>query len=54
MDVCGNDAPLLWMLHERGYEIRSIHKRETELQKELRLAKEENLALRRVLLAGAK
>ena len=52
MEVCGNDAPLLWMLHARGYELRSIHKRENELQKELRLAKEENIALRRVIMAG--
>ena len=54
MDVCGNDSPLLWMLHARGYEIRSIHKRETELQRELRLAKEENLMLRRIVVSGAK
>ncbi len=49
MDVCGNDAPLLWMLHQRGYDLSSLRKVETEMQRELRLAKEENRALRRLL-----
>jgi hypothetical protein len=40
MDYCGNDAPLLWMLHARGYELSSLHKRETETEKRLRLAEE--------------
>jgi hypothetical protein len=41
MDVCGNDAPLLWMLHARGYDIGSVRKRETETERELRLAREQ-------------
>lgn len=49
MDGCGNDAPLWWMAHDRGYDLRSLHKRESELERELRLAREENAALRRVL-----
>lgn len=53
MDYCGNDSPLLWMLHARGYDITSIRKRETELERELRKAKEENKALRRVLQGEA-
>lgn len=52
MDVCGNDAPLLWMLHQRGYDLYSIRKLESETEKQNRLLKEENAALRRVL-AGA-
>jgi hypothetical protein len=52
MDVCGNDAPLLWMLHARGYDLHSLRKRESEVERQLREAREENLALRRVL-AGA-
>ena len=40
MDACGNDAPLFWMLHSRGYEIGSLRKRETELEKRLRIAEE--------------
>jgi hypothetical protein len=46
MDTCGNDAPLLWMLHARGYDIHSLRKRETELETLLRTVKEQNEALR--------
>lgn len=53
MDLCGNDAPLLWMNHARGYDISAMRKRETELQAELRRAREENAALRRVLQGAA-
>lgn len=41
MDVCGNDAPLLWMLHARGYELASLRKTETVTERELRIAREE-------------
>ena len=40
MDACGNDAPLLWMLHQRGYDLASIRKRESEVERELRMARE--------------
>lgn len=46
MDLCGNDAPLLWMLQARGYDLSSLRRQETELEKALRIAKEENEALR--------
>lgn len=46
MDLCGNDAPLLWMLHQRGFDISSLRKRETELERELRLAREDAAAQR--------
>lgn len=49
MDLCGNDSPLLWMLHARGYDLSSLRRRETETERRLRLALEENVALRRVL-----
>ena len=49
MDVCGNDAPLHWMLHRRGYDLESLRKKETETQKENRMLREENQALRRLL-----
>lgn len=49
MDVCGNDAPLLWMLHQRGYDLHSVRRMESETEKENRLLREENAALRRVL-----
>lgn len=41
MDVCGNDAPLLWMLYQRGYDLHSLRKRETETERELREAREQ-------------
>lgn len=40
MDYCGNDAPLLWMLHQRGYDLHSLRKLESETQRQLRLANE--------------
>lgn len=54
MDACGNDAPLLWMLHARGYDLHSVRRIESEVERQNRLLREENAALRRVLLAGAK
>lgn len=41
MDRCGNDAPLLWMLHQRGYDLASLRKRETEVERELRQVREQ-------------
>ena len=53
MDVCGNDAPLLWMLHARGYDLHSIRRTETETERENRRLREENAALRRVMMGVA-
>lgn len=52
MDHCGNDAPLLWMNYRRGWDLYSMRKRESETERELRLAREENAALRRVLMGS--
>ena len=52
MDYCGNDAPVLWMYHARGYDLHALRKRESELERELRVAREENAALRRVLVGA--
>jgi hypothetical protein len=55
MDLCGNDAPLLWMLQARGYDLSSLRKQETETERLLRIAREENEALRtanRVLVSA--
>ncbi len=41
MDKCGNDAPLFWMLHTRGYDLSSLRKRESETERELRIARED-------------
>ena len=40
MDFCGNDAPLLWMLHQRGYDLHSLRKLETETEKALRFERD--------------
>ncbi|MCK6432010.1 MAG: hypothetical protein L6Q68_03105 [Aquabacterium sp.] len=53
MDECGNHAPVLWMLHDLGYDLHSLRKRESETERELRLAREENAALKRILMGRA-
>jgi hypothetical protein len=40
MDVCGNDAPLLWMLFDRGYDLSSLRRAESETERALRLERE--------------
>lgn len=52
MDVCGNDAPVFWMLHQRGWDLASLRRTETETERQNRELREENAALKRVLLAG--
>lgn len=49
MDACGNDAPVFWMLHQRGYDLHSVRKVESEIERQNRLLRDENAALRRVL-----
>ena len=39
-DLYGNDAPILWMLYQRGYDLHSLRMRETETERELRQARE--------------
>jgi plasmid maintenance system antidote protein VapI len=46
MDSCGNDAPLLWMAHQRGYELESMRQRESETERALRVANDALLAER--------
>lgn len=41
MDLCGNDAPLLWMNHQRGWDLASMRRRESETERDLRIAREE-------------
>lgn len=53
MDLAGNEAPLLWLLQSRGYDLNSLRLLETETEKHLRLAREENAALRRVLTGAS-
>jgi hypothetical protein len=64
MDACGNDAPLLWMLAQRGYDLHSLRRTETENERLLRETKQaldreraERLVveetLRRIITGGA-
>ena len=53
MDHCGNDAPVLWQLHQRGYDLHSVRRRESELERQVRMLTEERDALRRVLAASS-
>lgn len=46
MDACGNDAPLLWMLRARGYDLASLRRCETQLERDLREAREQIEMLR--------
>lgn len=52
MDRCGNDAPVLWQVAQRGYDLNSLRRRESETERRCRLLEEENAALRRVLMGG--
>lgn len=45
MDACGNDAPVLWMMHQRGWELESFRKTESETEQALRLEREKNVKL---------
>ncbi|MDP3164386.1 MAG: hypothetical protein Q8N06_02865 [Hydrogenophaga sp.] len=40
MDKAGNEVPMLWLLHSRGYDITTLRHRETEMERRLRLAEE--------------
>lgn len=40
MDLCGNEAPLLWLVDARGYEASSLRHKETETETKLRVANE--------------
>jgi len=40
MDKAGNEVPLLWLLHSRGYDITALRHRETEMERRLRQAQE--------------
>lgn len=53
MDRCGNNVPVLWMAHARGYDLNAMRPVETELERRNRALVEENAALRRVLMGKA-
>lgn len=40
MNHCGNDAPVMWMAHDCGFDVGSMRRVENELQRENRLLRE--------------
>lgn len=53
MRLCGNEAPLVWLVNACGYAPASLRKRETETERALRAARERVAALendKRVLI----
>lgn len=46
MDKMGNPTPVLWMLHECGFDLYSVRKRETELERRIRELEEENVRIK--------
>ena len=60
MDLCGNEAPLIWLVHYRGYDPGLLRKYETELEKQLREQRERadraesELAVAMKLIGGAR
>lgn len=43
MDACGNEAPLIWLVAHRGYDPASLRRRETDLERENRVLREQLL-----------
>lgn len=41
MDAMGNELPLLWMLHRRGWDPKSLRRYETDVERENRMLREE-------------
>lgn len=44
MDACGNDAPLLWMNYQRGYDLGAMRKRQSETEKQLETERQKRMA----------
>lgn len=41
MDACGNELPLFWLLHSRGYDPSCLRRYETDVEKENRELREQ-------------
>lgn len=49
MDLCGNEAPLMWLVNARGYDWASVREKQSEVEKQLAKMQQENADLRRLL-----
>jgi hypothetical protein len=50
---CGNPIPTLYLVERAGFDAASLRQRETEIERQNRMLREENSALKRVLLGNA-
>jgi hypothetical protein len=49
MDLCLNEAPLMWLIHARGYDWSSVRRKQSEVEKALTEMQQENADLKRLL-----
>lgn len=49
MDLCGNEAPLMWLVNARGYDWESVREKQTAVEKKLAEASVEIADLKRLL-----
>lgn len=47
--ITNNDAPLLWLNYQAGFDLTTLRPRESDTERQLREAREENANLRRTL-----
>lgn len=47
-DICGNEAPLIWQMHSRGYDWHSVRQKQTEMERKLADLEQENADLKRL------
>ena len=43
MDIAGNEAPLLWLLQSRGYDLNSLRRKESETEAALRVERDRRI-----------
>jgi hypothetical protein len=48
MDICGNEAPLMWLLNARGYDWASVREKQTEMERRVADLQQENSDLKRL------
>lgn len=41
MDLCGNEVPMLWLIHARGYDVATLRRLESENERKVRYLAEQ-------------
>jgi hypothetical protein len=54
MDLCGNEAPLMWLINARGYDWESVREKQNALEKKLAQAENEIADLKRLIRLRSK